>query len=113
MIGGACRLIAGVLAGLFITAAASAQSGPTYISGRLNNITFAHDYVMVMMDTGLPDNCVGTAFGWMKIPAANKPIIAFVTGLWLRGDTGTTVVTIYTDGLVEGYCRVSQIDPAG
>jgi hypothetical protein len=113
MFGGARRLCAGILAVLLISSAASAQSGPTYISGRINNISFAHDYVMVMVDTGLPDNCVGTAYGWMKIPAANKSIIAFVTGLWLRGDAATTVVTVYTDGLVEGYCRISQVDPAG
>lgn len=50
----------------------------------------------------------------MKISAANKPMIAFVTELWMRGDAASTFVTAYTEGLVDdGYCRIPQIDPAG
>ena len=36
---------------------------------------------------------------------------AFVLGLWMRGDASSVSVTIYTDGLVNGYCRINQIDP--
>ena len=89
----------------------SAQAAPTYMSGHITNVTFAQDWVMVMLDTGLPDNCAGTAYGWMKIPPEDKPMIAFVTGLWMRGDAAQVVVTVYTDGLVGGYCRIAQIDP--
>jgi hypothetical protein len=90
---------------------ASAQTYSTYVSGRISNVTFADDYVMIMVDTGLPDNCAGSAWGWMKIPTTSKPMAAFVLGLWMRGDAASTVVTVYTDGLVGAYCRVTQIDP--
>jgi hypothetical protein len=49
----------------------------------------------------------------MKIPPENKAMSAFVLGLWMRGDAAVTVVTVYTDGLVDGYCRITQIDPIG
>jgi hypothetical protein len=49
----------------------------------------------------------------MKIPVENKSMNAFVLGLWMRGDAQQVVVTVCTDGLVGGYCRITQIDPAG
>lgn len=49
----------------------------------------------------------------MKIPVANKSMAAFVVGLWMRGDAAEIIVSVYTDGLVDGYCRITQIDPAG
>lgn len=101
------------LASSSLTLSATTHAGATHIHGRISNVTFAGDYVMIMIDAGLPDNCVGTPWGWMKIPAANKAMTAFVTGLWLRGDAASTPVTVYADGLVDGYCRVSQIDPQG
>jgi hypothetical protein len=88
-----------------------AQAAPGYISGHISNVTFAGDWVMVMVDAGLPDNCAGTSWGWMKIPPENKAMSAFVIGLWMRGDAAEVIVTIYTDGLVGGYCRITQIDP--
>jgi hypothetical protein len=104
------RLLA--MAGCFaLLNATGVMAAPNYIQGRISNVTFAHDFVMVMVDSGLPENCVGTGWGWLKIPAENKPMIAFVTGLWLRGDSASTFVTVYTDGLVDGYCRITQIDP--
>jgi hypothetical protein len=92
---------------------ATASAAPNYIQGHITNVTFVHDAVMIMVDTGLPDNCAGTGWGWMKIPTTSKPMMALVTGLWLRGDAASTLVTVYTDGLVDGYCRVTQIDPQG
>lgn len=91
--------------------ASNAKAGENSSTGHISNVTFAGDYAMVMLDSGLPDNCVGTAWGWMKIPASNKPMLGFVLGLWMRGDAGDTLVSVYTDGLVDGYCRVTQIDP--
>jgi hypothetical protein len=95
----------------FASGAAIAQ--PTYVSGHINDITFAWDAVLIRVDAGLPDNCAGTSYGWMKIPVENKSMNAFVVGLWMRGDAQQVVVTVYTDGLLNGYCRVTQIDPAG
>jgi len=106
--GATAALLLGTLAG-----SASAQTAQGYTSGHISNVTFVEDYVMVMVDAGLPGNCAGTSWGWMKIPVANKSMAAFVIGLWMRGDAANTVVTVYTDGLVDGYCRITQIDPVG
>src|SRR5678816_2052929 len=59
-------------------ASSSAIAQPTYISGHINNVTFAGDQVLIMVDAGLPDNCVGTSYGWMKIPPEYKSMSAFV-----------------------------------
>jgi hypothetical protein len=104
-------LIAIAVGGLLQTAVA--QTSTFYTSGHISNVTFVSDYVMIMVDAGLPGNCTGTSWGWMKIPVANKAMEAFVVGLWMRGDAASTVVTVYTDGLVDGYCRITQIDPVG
>jgi hypothetical protein len=82
------------------------------VSGQISNVTFVGDYVMITVNTGLPDNCLGTAWGWMRVPPENKAIIALVTGLWLRGDAATTTVTVYTNPIdSSGYCTVNQIHP--
>jgi hypothetical protein len=88
-----------------------AIAGPNYIHGFISNVTFTDDEVMIMVNAGLPDNCAGTPWGWMRIPATSKTMAAFIIGLWLRGDAQSTNLTVYTDGLVSGYCRVTQIDP--
>ena len=47
----------------------------------------------------------------MVVPAANKPMLAFVTGLWMRGDAADKTLVFYTsptDGT--GFCQVNQID---
>jgi hypothetical protein len=90
-----------------------AQTAPTYTSGHISNITFAGDEVLIMVDAGLPGNCTGASWGWMRIPPANSAMNAFVIGLWMRGDAASVVVTVYSDGLAGGYCRITQIDPAG
>jgi hypothetical protein len=90
----------------------SAQAAPTYLTGRINDVTFSWDWVMIRLDAGIPDNCAGTPSGWMKVQPEYKAMTAFVIGLWMRGDAAQTVVTVYTDGLVGGYCRITQIDPA-
>ena len=84
----------------------------TWKTGHINNITVAVDDVLVKLDSGLPDNCTSTAFGWLLIPSSAKATKAFVLALWARGDMSSTVVTIYTTaGVVGNYCHVDQIDP--
>jgi len=103
-----------VFASLFgLASTAQAQTSSIYTSGHINNVTLADDYVMIMIDAGLPGNCAGTSWGWMKVPSTATAMKAFVIGLWMRGDAASTVVTVYTDGLVDGYCRITQIDPVG
>lgn len=93
--------------------AAAAHAEATYLAGRISNVTFSGDSVMIMLDTGVPGNCVGTPFGWMRIPAANKPMTAFVIGLWLKGDASAVQVTVYTDPpSSSAFCTVHQLDPA-
>jgi hypothetical protein len=91
----------------------NAQTAQHSVTGHINNVTFAGDYVMIMVDAGLPGNCSGTSWGWMKIPAENKAMAAFVIGLWMRGDASQILVSVYTDGLADAYCRITQIDPVG
>jgi hypothetical protein len=88
-------------------------AAPTSIAGQINDVTVAGDEVLIRVNAGLPDNCAGTMFGWMRIPPESKAMIAFVIGLWMRGDASQTSVVVYTDGMVGSYCRVNQIDPVG
>jgi hypothetical protein len=101
-----------MLSALF-AAPVHSQTGQLHVSGHISNVTFTGDYVMIMVDAGLPGNCAGTSWGWMKIPPENKAMNAFVIGLWMRGDAASTTVTVYTDGIPDGYCRITQIDPVG
>ena len=64
-----------------------------------------------MMDTGPPTNCSATPYGWMMIAPQYTPMIAFVTGLWFRGDAAAKQLAVYTSGIDStGYCQISQID---
>lgn len=110
-VGTGLRSLAILLATVCSMLAAPVKAGPTYISGHISNITFAGDSVLIMIDAGLPDNCAGTSYGWMKIPPEYKSMTSFVLGLWMRGDESQVYVSVYTEGLVSGYCRISQIDP--
>jgi hypothetical protein len=92
-------------------AASPCIAGSNWQYGHINNITVAGDDVLVKLDSGLPDNCTGTAYGWMIVPSASKAMKAFVLALWARGDMSSVLVTIYTDGLVGSYCQASQVDP--
>jgi len=88
-----------------------AHAAPTYLSGHIFDVTFSGASVLIRLDTGLPDNCIGSPYGWIVIPETYKPMIAFVLAGWMRGDLGQINVTVYTDGLVNNYCRVNQFDP--
>jgi hypothetical protein len=90
-----------------------ADAESTWTVGHINNVTFAGDIVLIKTDSPLPDNCAGTAFGWIAIPAAYKPMHAFVLALWARGDQASVPVTVYTSAVSSGYCWVTQLDPAG
>jgi hypothetical protein len=96
-----------------LLASGSAYAEQTYQFGRIINVTYVEDVMLIRLDTGLPGNCAGTPYGWMMIPSTSKPMIAFVTGLLLRGDLASIPVGVYTSGLGSaGYCQIGQIDPA-
>jgi hypothetical protein len=52
------------------------MAAQTYVHGRISNVTFEQDSVMIMIDAGLPDNCAGTSWRWMRVPAEYKPMVA-------------------------------------
>jgi hypothetical protein len=94
------------------TLSATASAGPNYVSGHISNVVFNGDDVLIMVNAGLPDECAG-ASAWMRVPPEYKAMNAFVLGLWMRGDAAQVSVMVYTAGVVGGYCRITQIDPAG
>ena len=106
----------GLISGLHVIAVGiavsfNASAADSYLSGRISNVTFAGDTVLIMLDTGVPTNCTGTSYGWMMIPPAYKSMASFVIGLWMRGDIASVQLTIYTDQRTSGYCQINQIDP--
>jgi hypothetical protein len=95
-------------------AAIPIQAADTYQSGHISRVSYTGDHLIIMLDGGPPTNCAGTTFGWMLVPAANKPMLAFVTGLWMRGDAAQKAVVVYTSPTdASGFCQVDQIDTEG
>lgn len=89
----------------------SAYAFPNYSVGHIANVTFVNNDVLITLDVAKPDNCAG-GNGWLRISGDNKPMVAFVLGLWMRGDLSGPEVTIYTGGLdSSGYCLIGQLDP--
>lgn len=81
------------------------------VIGYISDVTFENDRVLIRTSAGVPTNCAGTPLGWMAVPSDNKPMHAFVLGLWLRGDLSQVQMTIYTHGILSGICTIGQIDP--
>jgi hypothetical protein len=90
----------------------SAIAGPDYFRGRVTTVTFERDRVLIMLDSGRPDNCQGTTYGWMAIQGSYKPLQGLILGLWLRGDLAQTPLTVYTSPVdSSGFCQVTQLAP--
>ncbi|MGI0118929.1 hypothetical protein [Zooshikella sp. RANM57] len=87
-----------------------ANSEPNYQSGKIVNLTAITGGIMIMMDKGLPDNCVGSPYGWMLIKQEYSAMTSVVIAAWA---SGKTVGTVYTSGREDGqgYCLVTQFDP--
>ena len=85
-------------------------AGPDYISGNVKNYTAIQGGLMIMVDTGVPDNCVGTPYGWMIIAEEDKAMLAMA---FMRINQDKMGVTAYSEGdFYLGFCRVTQYDPA-
>ena len=94
-----------------LLAAIPVHAADTYQTGHITRVSYVADHILIMIDTALPTNCAGTPFGWMMIAAANKPMAAFVTGLWMRGDAADKQFTFYTAPIdSSGFCQVYQLD---
>jgi hypothetical protein len=94
--------------------APAARAESYYVLGSITGITYMDDTVLVQLSSGVPGNCAGTPYGWMRVPPSNRAMIAFVTGLWMRGDAASVTVVLYTSGIDgSGYCAITQLDPPG
>ncbi|WP_283130807.1 hypothetical protein [Enterovibrio norvegicus] len=82
-----------------------------YQSGKIKNLTGVTSGIMIMMDSGLPDNCAGTPYGWMLIKQEHKALTSVILAAWASGNKSGTVYTSGREGGV-GYCLVNQFDPA-
>ncbi|MGR2667716.1 hypothetical protein [Vibrio campbellii] len=92
------------------TLPAFAASGPNYLSGKIKNLTAIQDGILIMMDSGTPDNCEGSSSGWMLIRQENTAMISVVLAVWAANKKSGTVYTSGRNNGV-GYCIVNQFDP--
>ncbi|WP_420785331.1 hypothetical protein [Vibrio parahaemolyticus] len=88
-----------------------AASRPNYLSGKIKNLTAIQDGILIMLDTGVPENCEGTPYGWMLIKQEYTAMSSVVLAVWAANKKSGTV---YTSGRHNGvgYCIVNQFDPA-
>ena len=108
-----CRLfrLGVAAAAALLTTQAHSQVYSTYATGHIRRVSFAPGSVYIMLDVGVPSNCTGTPYGWLMISSSSTPLVAFVTGLWMRGDAAQKQLNVYTTGIdSSGYCQVNQID---
>lgn len=86
-------------------------AGPNYQFGKISDITVTAAGVMVKMDSGLPDNCAGTPFGWMLIEQKYTALTSVVLAAWAAQRMNGGVYTIGRPNGA-GYCLIDQFDPA-
>lgn len=97
------------IAGAALTAASACWSAENYQPGIINNITTIPEGVLLMLDSGPPTNCAGTAYGWMLVPEANKTMVATVLMMWISGQRKVVVYSQPYTGT--GVCTLTQVDP--
>ena len=99
--------------GAALMASLPAQADAT-LTGYITRVSYVQDVVLIMLSSGVPSNCTGVSFNWLTVPAQNRAMQAFVTGLWMRGDAASKPLAVYTSGLDSaGSCLVNQIDTEG
>lgn len=108
-----------LLCGLGVFCAAPAIAGSNFEAGHIVAMSAVDgnggppNGLVIRLDSGLPDNCSGTPFGWMWVPASSSVITAYVLSFWLSGNTSSVSVTVYTSGLSSnGFCQVTQVQPS-
>ncbi|KQV94744.1 hypothetical protein [Rhizobacter sp. Root1221] len=103
------RQLRGLIGALTLAASASAMAGPNWTAGTLVDMSAVPEGLLIRVDTSRPDNCAGTPFAWMLIPAERKIIIAATMMFWA---TGKRAVDVYTEpsGSSGAFCLVSQVD---
>lgn len=89
-----------------------AHAAEQWLAGNIVNVTSSSQGLMILLDTGIPDNCQGTPYNWMLIKQADKTMVAVAIALWIAGKPAVTVYTIPPAG-PGSFCTVNQLDPAG
>ena len=85
-------------------------AGAAHLKGKISNITSVKNGLLIMLDTGVPENCEGASYNWIQVKQENTAMISVVLMLWT---TDKKTVTVYTDPRgTSGYCVANQIDPA-
>ena len=94
---------------LTIFTATTSNAADTYVVGNITNVTSYPGGMLIMMDNGVPTNCIGTPSGWMLIRSENKTMIAMALTMLAMGKRNAAV---YTSGILSsGYCEIGQYDP--
>lgn len=98
---------------IVITAASLLQAplhaAEDYLSGNIINLTSGTSGLMIQLDSGIPNNCRGTPYGWILIKEENKAITSVALTMWASGKKSGTV---YTAPAKPGdYCTVTQLHP--
>jgi len=93
-----------------ILAVSSLQTiaGDHYLSGKLSNIASSSSNLLIMMDKGVPDNCAGVSYNWMRVKKEDTVMVSMVMSMWLSGKKD---LTVYTSALTNGVCYIYSIDP--
>ena len=96
-----------ILSLIIISIIAPAYAGPNYIYGDITNYSSIAGGLLIMIDTGIPDNCSGTPYGWMIISQEDKAMLAVAL---MNISLDKMGVGVYSDGTrVKGICRVTQL----
>jgi hypothetical protein len=87
-----------------------AHAGPNWLGGSISSLTSATGGLLIMLDSGIPDNCQGTPYGWMLIKEVDRALTAVALTMWA---TGRKAGTVYTSApaSVGGYCVITQLQP--
>lgn len=82
-------------------------AGPHYLSGKLSNIATGENSLSIMLDSGVPDNCEGVPYNWMRISGEHTTMTSMVLAMWI---SGKLEMTVYTK-LENGKCYITSVDP--
>ncbi len=93
---------------MLLTLSIAAHAGPHYLSGKLSNIASSSQYISIMLDTGVPENCNGVAYNWMRINKEDTVMVSMILSMWVAKKNN---VTVYTRRNADGQCDIYSLDP--
>jgi hypothetical protein len=105
----AMRIFIVILSMLVLASANPAIAGPDYISGVITNYTAIAGGLLIMFDSGIPDNCAGTPYNWIIIAETDKTMLAMAL---MRISQDNMQAAVYSNGQrYLGFCRAIQFNP--